>query len=238
MLIERGQQIAGLDAVVVRKLMRSMHSMALSAGRIRQEIGVGPDTPIGSLIDQLQSDGFIEVCSDQTLSSWGTAGEGSDIDYWVATVRGNALGKARMGKAMTRSKAARLLDAFLARVREANADADELFWVEKVELYGSYADPERATVGDVDLRVVLSERFADEQKQREEDLVAAAVQAGRSFSNWFDQMAWPQVRLQRRLRDGNARLDIQFESDHRPRDLPEGAVLVEVYHRLKSYQSD
>lgn len=78
MLIERGQQIAGLDAVVVRGLMRSMHSTALSAGRIREKL-VLSESAVVILIAQLQSDGFIERCSD-SATSWRTADEEHTVD--------------------------------------------------------------------------------------------------------------------------------------------------------------
>ncbi len=65
-------------------------------------------------------------------------------------VTGNGLAKARIGKPMPRQKAAQLLDELLDRAATVNADHDSLFSVERIELFGSFADPDRQEVGDVD----------------------------------------------------------------------------------------
>lgn len=230
MLIERGQQIAGLDAVVVRGLMRSMHSTALSAGRIREKL-VLSESAVAILIAQLQSDGFIERCSD-SATSWRTADEEHTVDYWIATVLGNALGKARIGKPIPRAKAEKLLSAFLDRVRESNADPDELYWVDTVGLYGSLADESRTAVGDVDLRVVFSPRHRrEEHDRRSEEIIERAVRDGRSFPDWLKRMGWPRLRFERRLRASSSLLDIQFDSDPLDVGIPPGATVVEIYRR-------
>lgn len=154
MLIERSQQIAGLSAVVVRTLMRSMRSSALSVGRVGEVLGISRDAA-GELVAALQASGYVEP-ERHAWSTWRARDEDDSVAYWQTTVRGNALAKARVGKPMPRAKAEGLLQAFLDRVRDANADPDELFWVDVVHLYGSLADPGRPTVGDVDLRVVFS----------------------------------------------------------------------------------
>lgn len=215
---------------MARKLMRSMRSTAMSTGRIGEELGLDR-VQASDVVAALVADGYIEP-EKEALSRWRSEDDGDTVKFWEPTIGGIALSKARIGKGIPRAKAERILQAFLDRVRDANADPEELFWVERVELYGSLADPGSRAVGDVDLRVVLSERLTmREHKRRCEEVTKAAESEGRSFSTLIGRMAWPQLRLERRLRRGSALLDVQFDLDRGLRDLPDGAIVVEVYRR-------
>lgn len=170
--------------------------------------------------------------SAEVGSTWRSGGEDDAVECWAPTLKGRALARARLGKPVSRSKAEAAFHAFLGRVEDANSDPDELFWVESVELFGSFADPGRHAVGDVDLRVVLSRRDAgDAHLRRAAEAVAAARSAGRRFRTYFDEVCRPQRRLEQRLRGRNSRLDIQFDSNGHLRELPAGATVVEVYRR-------
>lgn len=188
MLIQRGQQIAGMEAVDARSLMRSMRNCALSPGRIAHVMGTSTQEAVDRLAE-LAAVGLVEVSIDAG-SRWRAEEEDDAVKYWTATLKGRALAKARLGKPVRRSKAEDVFRAFLGRVEDANNDADELFWVESVELFGSFADPGRHTVGDVDLRVVLSRRDAgDTRLRRVAEAVAAGRAAGRKFRSHLDEMA-------------------------------------------------
>ena len=233
MLIERGQRIAGLDAVVARELMRAMRSIAMSPGRMRLSVDLSAaDVP--DLVARLESEGYIERHSD-VGGSWRTEDDDETVDVWITTVRGNALAKARIGRPMPRAKAEKLLETFLDRIRESNADPDELYWVDSVELYGSLADPNCLAVGDVDLLVMFDQRhLRAEHDRRAEEIIEQAHHEGRSFKTWFQQITWPQTRFERRLRASNSLLDVQFEMPGGERRLPEGAATVEVYTRVRT----
>ena len=231
MLIQRGQQIAGMEAVDARSLMRSMNSCALSPGRIAEVMGTSKQAAVDRLAE-LAAVGLVEVSAD-VRSRWRAEEEDDAVEYWAATLKGRALAKARLGRPVSRSKAEAVFRAFLGRVEDANSDPDELFWVESVELFGSFADPGRHAVGDVDLRVVLSQRDAgDTHMRRVAEAVAGAQAAGRNFRSYFDEVYWPQRRLEQRLRMRNSLLDIQFDSEGHLRDLPAGSTVVEVYRRV------
>ena len=228
-LIERGQRIAGLSAVTVRKLMRSTRTSALSVGRVGEVLSISRDAAV-ELVAALQASGYIEP-ERHAWSTWRARDEDDSVAYWQTTVRGNALAKARVGKPMPRAKAEGLLQAFLDRVREANADPDELFWVDVVYLYGSLTDPEQPTVGDVDLLVVFGERHGDAEHLRlSEEIIQSAETEGRSFPTWLKRIGWPQERFERRLGRGPL-LDVQFDLDRAGRTLPDGATVMEVYRR-------
>jgi hypothetical protein len=151
-------------------------------------------------------------------------------DLWSVTVQGMALAKARLGRPMTRAKAQANVDALLGRVREVNADNDCLYWIELVSLFGSFAIPAIAMVGDVDLHVITRHRQdGDEHVRRIKEI---ANESGRSFSSYFERLTFAQMEFYRRVRGRNQRLDIQFDDVEHMLDLPPGATRVEIYRRV------
>lgn len=218
MLIGRDQIIAGMSAPAVRDVMRRLSGRSMRYDALEELVGeAGAQDPVATS-RELAELGLVE----RTEHS-------SDDDPWVTTtVAGTALGKARIGTPMARSKAEKVLVEVLDRVREVNADPDALWWVESVELFGSLNDPTREAVGDVDLRVLIKARHDSETHF--ELTKAAARASGRRFSSLIDELFYASLEFQRRIRGRSNRVDIQFD-DGALRPLPDGATVTEVYRR-------
>ena len=213
MLISKDQSIAGIPAVEVRDLLRHLgfyfdrHAIAARSG-----VPISVD----ELIERLTSAGLIV----QTGSG--------EYEQWELTLPGTALVKARLGKPMTRAKAQQNLDAFMARVREVNKDNTEPWIVTAVDLFGSFSNPDRATVGDIDLVVTFAERPGTDVSQRENEIRDEHMRTGRRFHTFLDELGYPLTLFKRRLLGVNQRLDVQFDTRCHRR-LPEGVVLVPLF---------
>ena len=103
--------------------------------------------------------------------------------------------------------------------------------VERVELFGSFKDPNREAVGDVDARVLFKRGSEGDELVRH--CFAAAHRAdddGRCFKTHVDRLGFPEFEFQRLLRGRSPRLDIQFARDHES-PLPDGVVTQVVCSR-------
>ena len=214
--------------------MRSMDATAMSTEALSAALSAaGADKP-EKVIQLLAAEAFIESAAYPSRLILGV-GECDDRDapaprarppLWEPTVKGRALAKARIGKPMTRSKAAKLLEDLLARVHQANSDPVELYSVERVDVFGSYLNETRQEVGDVDLRLVYTARGTGDEHLRLSR--AEARRSGRRFSTLLDELSYADTRFKSRIRGRSNRIDIQFDQDA-PRPLPDGATAVTVW---------
>jgi hypothetical protein len=179
------------------------------------------------LVNRLEDEGLIEVAPAGLWVERRDADDPSQVG-WRTTIKGNALAKARIGRPMTREKAQHLRDGLLRRVVEVNEDEARLFWINRVGLFGSFANPAIPEVGDVDVLVFASPRFADDEQFRRERAFSRA--SGRSFSNLVEELSFPQMELCRFLKARSPRIDIQLDLVHGSR-LPENVQPVTVFER-------
>ena len=70
-------------------------------------------------------------------------------DWWVTTVKGNALANASFGKPISRATATRLLSQVIDRARAYNADPARLLTVAEIVIFGSYLDNAVNPLGDL-----------------------------------------------------------------------------------------
>lgn len=245
MLITRDGEIAGLPAVQARALMRAVRDCAVSLSEVAKLLESSPDAA-RAVVQRLEEQGYVTRVEPfersnlvYDLDEVPPGGTYQDLEYWGTTVMGNALAKARIGKPMPRQKAAKLLDELLDRAATVNADHDSLFTVERIELFGSFADPDRQEVGDVDTRVVFDRRVDGDEFLRRASAAAAKVEAeGRRFSNPVDRLSFAEREFQRHLRGRSGRLDIQFDALGHEKALPNGAVTQVVYARAPETRAD
>lgn len=245
MLISREGEIAGLPAVQARALMRAVRDYAASLGEIAQLLGSSPGAA-RAIVQRFEDQGYLcqvepferrnVVYDPDEVPPGGTY---QDLEYWGTTIAGNGLAKARIGKPMPRQKAAQLLDELLGRAATVNADDDSLFSVEWIEVFGSFADPDRQHVGDVDARVVFDRRVDGDEFLRRVSAVAAEAEAkGRRFNNPLDRLSFAELEFQRYVRGRSRRLDIQFDALGHEKALREGAVTQVVYARAPETRAD
>lgn len=239
MLISREDVIAGMPSVRARDLMRAIRDSAVSLGGLAGFL-IEPDEQAPDVVRCLAEEGYLcRVEPEERGRFFYDVGEippggtFEDLDYWGTTVAGNALAKARIGKPMSRQKAVKIVDDFIDRVKTINSDPDSLFAVHRVELFGSYANPDRHEVGDVDARVLLERRVdGDEFMRRAADIAAAAEAKGRHFRDPVERLSFAELELQRFLRGRSTRLDIQFDAVGHERPLPDGALMEVIYRRV------
>ncbi len=214
MLIERKQTVSGLDVVVARDVVRAMQRGDGLAIEGVEHVRRGTDVEPVSVVAALESAGMIERVEIGHGHVW-----------WRPTLDGNRLAKARIGKPIPRAKAQASLDALLDRVSGVNADQNALFWVETVEVFGSFNDASRDRVGDVDVRLVYSCTIDGEDLI--EQSLAAATASGRNLS-YVGAMFFLDSQFRKRLNGRN--LDIEFSRTEAIQPIPDPNPQV-VYRR-------
>lgn len=238
MLISRGQLIAGMPAADARNLMRSMRDVALSVGVVGQIMGVS-DERARSVIEDLAGAGFLR--SVRLAESYrfrirddedGAAGTKNAVELWETTIAGNALAKARLGTPMSRQKAQALLDGLISRAATVNEDSASAFTVERIEVFGSFTEPSRSEVGDVDVHLVFDRRVDGDRFIELASQAADAAEAeGRRFGTLIARLGHIEIEFQRYLRGRSQRLDIQFDAVGHASLLPPGVITEVVYRR-------
>ncbi len=177
----KGVQIAGLSGLTVRNMLRRVHRL-LDANLVSRQCKVAvPEAK--EVIGQLARDGFIAFSEQER----GT-------DYYTVTKKGKKLAQASATTKMPRTRADRIIRDFMKRVKEVNANADYMFRVSTVVLYGSYVRGEQQ-LSDVDIAVDLEGKWdsTDERQHREwaEERADVAIAQGRSFPTFVDELCWP-----------------------------------------------
>lgn len=217
--------------MTLRQWLRRLTDVPQTSGAFASDVG----------LTHGEGDAILRRLADESLVRQLGPGDGSDVGYghvddpdgamfWVTTVDGNALAKARLGRPMPRSRADELLAQLVQRVVEYNADGDRFFDVEWVEVFGSYqrgSDP----VGDVDVRALAVRRFDwdEHERRRVEALDRPGVVIGRGL---VEQLNWPYEHMRRFLRGRSPTLDLQLDQE-RVTDLPKGAETTLVYERMR-----
>jgi predicted nucleotidyltransferase len=97
----------------------------------------GPDR---EALARLEADGYVELIAGY---QWGPS--------YRTTTRGNAVANHRWTKPITRKTADRLLAEAVARAEEFNADDTRATVIARVRVFGSYLNPEKDRLGDLDL---------------------------------------------------------------------------------------
>ena len=224
-LIERTQTIAGRPAVEVRGWMRELHWVACSSAAFAETYGV-PARDAQRVLDELIALELIRLTDRAAMFR-----VGADEDplhpppLYTTTISGNALAKARIGKAMSRSQAEKLLADVIARACAINESDEWLHWVVEVQLYGSLARGDSETVGDIDVAARLLERYPhDEYLHRQRDMIDHDQARPGSI---VEEIGYAQTKVMRHLRGRSPKVDLVELSDRQP--LPEGATATVVY---------
>ena len=117
---------------------------------------------------------------------------GYDKQYYQMTLSGSTFSLASAARPLTRKTAQRKLAEFLERVRAVNANPDLAYRVHKVVVFGSYLT-EQDRINDIDVAVELVHRETEFSKREAamQARVEEAYKAGRQFSCYLDELAWP-----------------------------------------------
>lgn len=178
MRIARDQVIAGLPALEVRRLLRQHYDFGWFLESAADTLGMD-EAETQPILEALEKEGFIRR---------GRVTEGRQV--WETELKGRQLAKAGAGPGYRRQTAERHLEQFLVRVSELAERPEFLHRVRKVILFGSFLDPTRDPVGDVDLAIdlVFKEQDRDKALRLADDYAGRAIGQGRRFSSFVDQL--------------------------------------------------
>jgi len=146
-------------------------------------------------------------------------------DWWVTTIKGNALAGASFGKPISRATAARLLADVIERARAYNADPTRLLTITEIVVFGSYLDLAADRLGDLDLAVSTVHRDVDGERYVDKVLEYARA-SGRTFSAFHHQLFWPLRELQMILRNRSSAISITYEDIRKLTDRFEVAYAI------------
>jgi predicted nucleotidyltransferase len=180
MYIDPKSQIAGVPALQVRKFLRRLDGYEWTGADIAASLDL-PGSRAEKLVSELLQLGYIEPAMTR-----------QGKPFYRRTLSGSAFSLASAARPLTRKTADKKLAEFLDRVRAVNVNPDLAYRVRKVLLFGSYLTGQER-INDIDVAVELVFRETERSK-REAALdarVQVALQAGRQFSNYTNQVLWP-----------------------------------------------
>lgn len=202
MQISPKQQIADLPAVVLRNTLRHLRDGTWGSESLEFYLKV-PSVKAKQLLAKLARLGYVE----RDKSS-------SEPDAWSLTDAGRTLTNANALRSLPRGKATQILEKFLGRVEQVNADPYYLYRVSKVVLFGSYLS-EKEALGDIDLAIELSPKEPD--KERFGQLITnrsrEAAENGRRFSTFVDELTWPDTEVRRFLKGKSRYISLHSTGD-------------------------
>ncbi len=186
MRLNRGDRIAGVDGLRLRRYFQRFGSEQVNFATVAKEFSVTKRQAEKILAELLKLE-MISPCEfqhDKKMVSYQT------------TIKGNALGMAKAGKPVTRASADEVLREFLDRVRAVNERQELAHSVESAVVFGSYlSDAKR--LNDLDLAVELKQKRPDDatyERLRKASLDRAYA-SGRRFRNVVEQVGWPQLEV-------------------------------------------
>ena len=199
MRVSKNDMVCGLAAPAARQLMRTYFTDR-PVNLASEVLGVSHDAARDQM-RAFEAAGYVEPAR--------MAYAGGD-DWWVTTVKGNALANVSFGKPISRATAARLLSQVIDRARAYNADPARLLTVAEIVVFGSYLDNAVDPLGDLDLAVSAVRRDTD-GKRHVNKVLEYARASGRNFSAFHDQLFWPARELRMILKNRSPAISITNE---------------------------
>src|ERR1700730_11228333 len=147
----KGAQIAGHPAIAVRNMLRRFYS-GFSKFHVVGRFNVSPHEA-DEVIKQLLDGGYVEFDERQ-----------DGADYYKPTGKGVKLIQASAVNKMPRAKAEQIVAQLMKRVGEINANAEYVYRVSTVIVFGSYARGE-PLLSDVDIATELKRKWPNYEHQ-------------------------------------------------------------------------
>jgi predicted nucleotidyltransferase len=197
--VSKSDTICELAAPAARQLMRAYYDDR-PVEVACDVLGVSQDAARDQ-VHALEAAGYVEPRR---------IGHSASDEWWVTTVKGNALANASFGKPISRATATRLLTQVIERARVYNADPARLLTVTEIVVFGSYLDAAVNPLGDLDLAVSTVRRGTNGQRYVDKVLDYARA-SGRSFSAFHDRLFWPSRELRMILKNRSTAISITDE---------------------------
>jgi hypothetical protein len=190
MRIDNNEQIAGLHALEVRRLLREIGESHIDVGATAKVLGKSKGNASKALAALIGSGLLVE-----------------NNGKYTPTMSGRALAAATAAKPLLTKTAERIVNDVLARARLANEADAFAYCVELIAIFGSVAfGKERPN--DVDIACKLAPRWDDDEELQlaHEDLRRASKR-GR-FANTLEWAYWPQMEVLRYMKNRSKSLSI------------------------------
>jgi cell division septum initiation protein DivIVA len=179
--IARDQVIADLPAAQLRDAMRKVNTSRFDIDELATHLG----TKASDLASRLQAEGYIEPAPHHNA-------------LWRTTIQGNALTMAKLGTPYTRKAAEKAVSGMLNAAEQINS-GDYLYFVERLEIFGSYLDDSKDRIGDVDVIVTLAPRWTT-HKEFTDGVNRRCDAANRRFQIFHQRLTWPEKEVRRALK--------------------------------------
>lgn len=195
MRVAKTDVIAGLPAPVARSLVRLFRGRPAGrrlADKLLQDNGIAP---VEAVFTAFETAGYLEKIDENDGYIW-----------WETTTSGNALAMASFGKPISRKTADSLVAAMVGRARAYNADPSKPLYIDKLRIFGSYLQTDIDPLGDVDIELSYGWRTANPKS-----ITDYTKASGKNFSDYMDELFWPEKELLQHLRNRSTALNITLE---------------------------
>jgi predicted nucleotidyltransferase len=202
MQIKSTDTIAGVSILAIRKLMRKGRDSSWNILFIKETLNISK-VKAKILIDELLSQQYIEA-----------DGEDEGLQYWKTTLLGNQLALASAAKPIKRETADKKVNEFLNRAHEVNSNDNYLYYVNRACLFGSYLSSNEK-LGDLDILVELLPKHSDRDKQQklERLKIKQAIEYGKNFSYFVQELFWPYEEVLRFLKNRSRSISLHSKLD-------------------------
>jgi hypothetical protein len=153
MRVSRSDTICGVPAPTARQLMRAYFDERST--EVACDVLGADRRAARERLCAFEAAGYIERAKQES---------GTGDQWWMTTIKGNALAQASFGNPISRTTATRLLAQVIERARAYNAYPGRLLTVARIEVFGSYLDPTIDRLGDLDLAVSTVRRDTNGQQ--------------------------------------------------------------------------
>lgn len=186
MRIEKGQMIAGFPAKLIRDMLHDVQDI-IGEGFIQHWLGLEGEAAF-KVLRQLEKDGYLSPHEEFE-------------NIYELTDLGTRLAMASAAAPIPRKKAEELLAGVLERAARINNDPSYTWGVKRIIVFGSYLDPSKDKLGDVDIALELDRKPGltndDDAAQTRKD-----EKEGKRFQNMLTQLTWQRSKVIKTLKAG------------------------------------
>ena len=213
MRIDPKATLAGVPLISIRDFLRR-HSLRLwTVADAARDLHLS-ENHASAVIDALVRDGYVEKDADAR-----------SIQHWKSTSLGAKLAAAHATRPISRRTADQKLAELITRARHVNQTDSFAFRVRRITVIGSYLS-NAPTVSDIDIIVSLMPRLSDRTSQEllEQERRRQAVESGRRFGNFTQQLGWPEDEVKLFLKSRSRTLQFVSEGASFLADCPKRVV--------------
>ncbi|MDZ7743746.1 MAG: hypothetical protein U5Q03_18935 [Bacteroidota bacterium] len=211
MRVNSKEKLFGHPVLKIREIIRYAMNKKLWA---RSETGIYhkasgffkiSESTSKEIINKLINNGYLKIKKEKA---------GSRIQYeLVPTAKGNRLGNASALPPITTGKATQLLSDLIERAKSINENDDLVYYIESLKVFGSYLS-DTEVLSDLDVGFKLSRRYEGDQfMERNQKRIDLALNKGKSFRNFVDEVTWPHTEVIKMLKAGKRYINLHNEEE-------------------------